>query len=162
MRGKGSGVRGLGLGLESEVITFAHGSGGRKMHRLISEVFVRHFGNPMLRRLEDAAEFTVSGQVANWSSGRVADIRLAMTTDSYVVQPLFFPGGDIGKLAVCGTVNDLAVKGATPKYLSAGFIIGTGFSIEQLDAICRSMARTARKAGVEIITGDTKVVGIQE
>jgi hydrogenase expression/formation protein HypE len=123
------------------------------MHRLISRVFVRHFGNPMLRRLEDAAEFVVRGQGVRGSG-----IRLAMTTDSYVVQPLFFPGGDIGKLAVCGTVNDLAVKGATPKYLSAGFIIGTGFSIEQLDAICRSMAKTARRAGVEIITGDTKVI----
>jgi len=157
MRGKGSGVRGLGLGLESEVITFAHGSGGRKMHRLIRQVFVRHFGNPMLRRLEDAAEFKIRGQ-GSGVGGQRADIRLALTTDSYVVQPLFFPGGDIGKLAVCGTVNDLAVKGATPRYLSAGFIIGTGFPIEQLDAICRSMARTARKAGVEIITGDTKVV----
>ena len=123
------------------------------MHRLISRVFVRHFGNPMLRRLEDAAEFVVRGQGA-----RGPWVRLALTTDSYVVQPLFFPGGDIGKLAVCGTVNDLAVKGATPKYLSAGFIISTGFSIEQLDAICQSMARTARKAGVEIITGDTKVI----
>jgi hydrogenase expression/formation protein HypE len=140
------------------VITLAHGSGGRKMHRLISQVFVRHFGNAVLRRLEDAAEFTIRGQGVKGSGGRVTDTRLALTTDSYVVQPLFFPGGDIGKLAVCGTVNDLAVKGATPKYLSAGFIIGTGFPIEQLDAICRSMARTARKAGVEIVTGDTKVV----
>lgn len=125
------------------------------MHRLISRVFVRHFGNPMLRRLEDAAEFVVRGQRPGV---RGQGSRLALTTDSYVVQPLFFPGGDIGKLAVCGTVNDLAVKGATPKYLSAGFIIGSGFPIEQLDGICRSMARTARKAGVEIVTGDTKVV----
>jgi hydrogenase expression/formation protein HypE len=139
------------------VITLAHGSGGRKMHRLINQVFVRHFGNPMLRRLEDAAEFMLPSAecgVRNAARG----LRLALTTDSYVVQPLFFPGGDIGKLAVCGTVNDLAVKGATPKYLSAGFIIGAGFPIEQLDVICRTMARTARKAGVEIITGDTKVV----
>jgi hydrogenase expression/formation protein HypE len=125
------------------------------MHRLISEVFVRHFGNPMLRRLEDAAEFEVTPRRRVGVSPR---IRLALTTDSYVVQPLFFPGGDIGKLAVCGTVNDLAVKGATPRYLSAGFIISTGFPIEQLDRICRSMARTARRAGVEIITGDTKVI----
>jgi hydrogenase expression/formation protein HypE len=129
------------------------------MHRLISQVFVRHFGNPMLRRLEDAAEFVIRGQGSGvGGQGRRNGLRLALTTDSYVVQPLFFPGGDIGKLAVCGTVNDLAVKGATPKYLSAGFIIGTGFPIERLDAICRSMARTARKAGVEIVTGDTKVI----
>jgi hydrogenase expression/formation protein HypE len=125
------------------------------MHRLISQVFVRHFGNPMLRRLEDAAEFEVTPRRR---VGVPSRIRLALTTDSYVIQPLFFPGGDIGKLAVCGTVNDLSMKGTAPRYLSAGFIIGTGFPIEQLDAICRSMARTARQAGVEIITGDTKVV----
>jgi len=144
--------------LAGEVITLAHGSGGRKMHRLISQVFVRHFGNPMLRRLEDAAEFEVRGQGVKGSRGQGKGIRLALTTDSYVVQPLFFPGGDIGKLAVCGTVNDLAVKGATPRYLSAGFIVSTGFPIEQLDRICRSMALAARKAGVQIITGDTKVI----
>jgi hydrogenase expression/formation protein HypE len=116
------------------------------MHRLIGQVFLRYFNNPFLRRLEDAAEFKINTQ------------RLALTTDSYVVQPLFFPGGDIGKLAVCGTVNDLAVKGARPRYLSAGFIISTGMPLEQLERICRSMANTARRAGVQIVTGDTKVI----
>jgi hydrogenase expression/formation protein HypE len=132
------------------------------MHRLISQVFVRHFGNPMLRRLEDAAEFMIRGRGprkrGQGSGVREQGLRLALTTDSYVVQPLFFPGGDIGKLAVCGTVNDLAVKGATPRYLSAGFIVSAGFPIDQLDRICRSMALTARRAGVQIITGDTKVI----
>src|SRR5512136_1998232 len=121
-----------------EVVTLAHGSGGRKMHRLIQQTFVRHFGNPALRRLEDAA-------VLNLNSRRVA-----LTTDSFVVQPLFFPGGDIGKLAVCGTVNDLAVMGATPRYLTAGFVISTGFPVDALERICRSMAATAKKAGVRI------------
>ena len=130
----------------SAVITLAHGSGGRKMHRLIQQTFVRYFGNPALRRLEDAA-------VLKLGSGRIA-----LTTDSYVVQPLFFPGGDIGKLAVCGTVNDLSVMGAVPRYLSTGFIISAGFPIPELERICRSMAATAKRAGVEIVTGDTKVV----
>jgi hydrogenase expression/formation protein HypE len=117
------------------------------MHRLIQQVFVRHFTNPALRRMEDAAVLSLKST------------RIALTTDSYVVQPLFFPGGDIGKLAVCGTVNDLSVMGATPRYLSAGFIISAGFPLAELERICRSMAATAKKAGVEIVTGDTKVVG---
>lgn len=128
------------------MITLAHGAGSRKMHRLIRELFLRHFRNPVLARLEDAAELPLRHQ------------RIALTTDSYVVQPLFFPGGDIGKLAVCGTVNDLAVKGAAPRWLSAGFIIGTGLELNVLEAVCRSMAQTARKAGVAIVTGDTKVI----
>jgi hydrogenase expression/formation protein HypE len=141
-----------------DVITLAHGSGGRKMHRLIGEMFLKHFGNPILRRLEDAAEFTIRHSPHARDLKRSACVRLALTTDSYVVQPLFFPGGDIGKLAICGTVNDLAVKGATPRYLATGFIISTGISYGQLARICRSMAATARRAGVQILTGDTKVI----
>jgi hydrogenase expression/formation protein HypE len=128
------------------MITLADGSGGRRMHRLIRSTFVRYFDNPILRRLEDAAEI------------RIRKGRLALTTDSFVVQPLFFPGGDIGKLAVCGTVNDLAVKGASPRYLSTGFIISSGFPLGSLERICRSMAVTARNAGAQIVTGDTKVI----
>ena len=147
---------------ENAVITLAHGSGGRKMHRLISEIFVRYFDNPILRRLEDAAEFEVREKGEGRRDESSNPVRLALTTDSYVVQPLFFPGGDIGKLAVCGTVNDLAVKGATPRYLSAGFIISTGVSYDCLDRICRSMARAAKQAGVRIVTGDTKVIEISK
>ncbi|MEO0107863.1 MAG: hydrogenase expression/formation protein HypE [candidate division WOR-3 bacterium] len=128
------------------VITLAHGSGGRKMHRLIRGVFARHFRNPLLERREDAAIFSLPGP------------RLSMTTDSFVVQPYFFPGGDIGKLAVCGTANDLAVMGATPIFMSAGFVITAGFRLDELERICRSMARTARAIGVQIVTGDTKVI----
>jgi hydrogenase expression/formation protein HypE len=128
-------------------ILLAHGSGGVLSHELIEGVFARHFANPLLDPLGDSA---------------VADAlppgRLAFTTDSYVVQPLFFPGGDIGKLAVCGTVNDVAVVGATPLYLSAGFILEEGLSLETLQRIVVSMAKTARDAGVQIVTGDTKVV----
>jgi hydrogenase expression/formation protein HypE len=127
-------------------VSLAHGAGGRRMHRLIRETFLRRFRNPVLGRLEDSAE--LSG----------ASRRIAFTTDSYVVRPLFFPGGDIGKLAVCGTVNDLAVKGARPRWLSAGFIISEGFPLEPLDRVCRSMACAARAAGVMIATGDTKVI----
>jgi hydrogenase expression/formation protein HypE len=140
---------------DDSFITLAHGSGGRKMHRLIRRLFLRHFGNPQLNRLEDAAEFAVPRAM-----GRTRELRFALTTDSFVVQPLFFPGGDIGKLAVCGTVNDLTMKGAVPRYLSAGFIISAGFPVAQLERICRSMTRTARQAGVSIVTGDTKVLDV--
>jgi hydrogenase expression/formation protein HypE len=131
---------------ESETILLAHGSGGQLGHDLIEQVFVRAFNNRTLAALSDSA--VVKGSA-----------NIAFTTDSYVVSPLFFPGGDIGKLAVCGTVNDLAVVGAQPRYLSAGFIIEEGLSLETLERIVRSMASTARAAGVDIVTGDTKVVG---
>ena len=129
-------------------ITLAHGSGGRAMHDLVEGVFLEYFRNPMLEKLEDQAVFDVSGHT-----------RMAFTTDSYVVDPIFFPGGDIGELAVHGTVNDLAMSGARPLYLSAGFILEEGFPIEDLRRVCASMQRAAEEAGVQIVTGDTKVVG---
>ena len=132
----------------TEYILLAHGSGGVLSHELIRDIFVKHFSNPILDGLNDAAVLD------SFPPGRIA-----MTTDSYVVQPLFFPGGDIGELAVCGTINDLAVAGATPLYLSAGFILEEGFSLDTLEQIVVSMAKTARQAGVQIVTGDTKVVG---
>jgi hydrogenase expression/formation protein HypE len=131
-----------------ERVLLAHGSGGVLSHELIRDLFAQHFSNPILDRLNDAAVLQ-----------SFPDGRIAMTTDSYVVQPLFFPGGDIGELAVCGTVNDLAVAGATPLYLSAGFILEEGFPLKSLERIVVSMAKTAREAGVQIVTGDTKVVG---
>ncbi|MDH5186779.1 MAG: hydrogenase expression/formation protein HypE [candidate division WOR-3 bacterium] len=134
--------------MNKDIVTLAHGSGGRKMHRLIKELFLKYFSNPILARLEDSAE------VAEPHLKK----RFALTTDSYVVQPVFFPGGDIGKLAVCGTVNDLAVKGALPKYLSASFIIREGFSLNYLEKICQSMAKAAKAAKIKIVTGDTKVI----
>jgi hydrogenase expression/formation protein HypE len=129
-------------------ITMSHGSGGKATHNLIEGVFEPAFSNPLLDRMDDAAMFAVSGQSP----------RLAFTTDSYVVNPLFFPGGDIGKLAVHGTINDLAMAGARPLYLSAGFILEEGFAIAELRRIVDSMASAAREAGVTIVTGDTKVV----
>ncbi len=128
-------------------ILLAHGSGGVLSHELIRDVFARHFANPYLDDLGDAALV-----------GELPPGRLALTTDSYVVQPLFFPGGDIGRLAVCGTVNDLAVAGARPLYLTAGFILEEGLPLETLERVVASMAETARAAGVVIVTGDTKVV----
>lgn len=132
--------------LREDAITLAHGSGGKATHTLIEAVFKEEFGNPLLDRLDDSAHFAVNG----------AD--LAFTTDSYVVSPLFFPGGDIGDLAVNGTVNDLAVSGATPLHLSAGFILEEGFPIADLRRITASMRLAAEAAGVDIVTGDTKVV----
>lgn len=127
-------------------ILLDHGSGGKLMQELIREMFVKHFDNAVLSELADAALLKVPAD------------KIAMTTDSYVVQPIFFPGGDIGKLAVCGTVNDLAVSGAKPLYLSCGFIIEEGFTFEDLEKIVSSMAAEAKKSGVKIVTGDTKVV----
>lgn len=132
----------------SDKILLAHGSGGRLSHELVEKLFKARFSNVLLNQGDDAAEF----QIPNPKS------RMAFTTDSYVVKPLFFPGGDIGRLAVCGTVNDLAMKGAKPLYLSAGFIIEEGFSLETLEKVADSIAAAAREAGVSIITGDTKVV----
>jgi len=129
----------------SEIITLNHGSGGKQAHELIVNLFVRKFGMP--QPLTDSAVLMEPG------------CTLAFTTDSYVVDPIFFPGGNIGKLALCGTVNDLSVSGAVPKYISVSFIIEEGFLIKDLEEIAGSMAEEADKAGVKIVTGDTKVVG---
>lgn len=126
-------------------ITMAHGSGGTATAELIADIFAKWFHNPVLNRMEDAA--VVPGAA-----------RLAVTTDSFVVDPLFFPGGDIGRLAVCGTVNDLLMSGAQPRYLTCGFILEEGLESEQLERAVRSMAETAQEAGVTIVAGDTKVV----
>jgi hydrogenase expression/formation protein HypE len=134
--------------LRDEKITLSHGSGGKATHNLIEGVFAPAFSNPWLDPMDDAATLSVNG------SGQ----RLAFTTDTYVVSPLFFPGGDIGKLAIHGTVNDLAMAGAEPLYLSAGFILEEGFPIVDLRRIVASMAAAAAEAGVAIVTGDTKVV----
>lgn len=127
-------------------ITLAHGGGGRLMHRLIDEVFMRAFDNPALAARHDGAILDHEG------------VRLAFTTDSHVVRPLFFPGGDIGSLAVYGTVNDLAMCGARPVALSAGFILEEGLAIDTLWRVVQSMAAAARAARVQVVTGDTKVV----
>lgn len=127
-------------------VLLAHGGGGRLMSQLIDRIFVPAFDNPYLRQRHDGAVIPVKG------------VRLAFSTDSYVVSPLFFPGGDIGTLAVNGTVNDLAMCGARPLYLSAGFIIEEGLAIEQLWQVVLSMQQAATAAGVILVTGDTKVV----
>jgi hydrogenase expression/formation protein HypE len=134
--------------LLDEHVTLAHGAGGKSSHALIEALFLPELGNPVLEPLADSALLEPNG------AGR----RLAFSTDSYVVRPLFFPGGDIGELAVNGTVNDLAMSGARPVYLSAGFIVEEGFPTEQLRRIAASMGRAAREAGVAVATGDTKVV----
>ena len=135
----------------NDIITLSHGAGGKAMRDLIDDLFVKGFANETLAALEDQARFDLS---AICSAGK----QLAMTTDSYVVDPLFFPGGDIGKLAVCGTVNDLAVGGAIPLYLSCGMIIEEGLPLETLRQVVLSMKTTADQAGIQIVTGDTKVV----
>jgi hydrogenase expression/formation protein HypE len=134
--------------MNAERITLAHGDGGQATHRLIAELFRPAFANPALDQGGDSAIVDVP------DSGR-----LAMTTDSFVVSPLFFPGGNVGRLAVCGTVNDLAVAGARPLWLTAGFILEEGLPLADLQEIVSSMAAAAREAGVSIVTGDTKVVG---
>ena len=138
-------------------ITLAHGSGGRAMHELIEGLFLDYLRNPLLELLEDQAVFEVGPALPN-PGNLFSPTRLAFTTDSYVVSPIFFPGGDIGKLAVHGTVNDLAVSGARPLYLSAGFILEEGFPIDALKRILESMRAAAAEANVSIVTGDTKVV----
>jgi hydrogenase expression/formation protein HypE len=132
--------------VREERITMAHGAGGKATHTLIEAVFLDAFRNPLLEPLEDAARLHVNGS------------RVALTTDSYVVSPLFFPGGDIGDLAVNGTVNDLSMAGASPLYLSAGFILEEGFPVADLQRITDSMRAAADEAGVQVVTGDTKVV----
>jgi hydrogenase expression/formation protein HypE len=131
---------------KEKYILLGHGSGGKMMHDLIESVFIKHFSNSILNEETDSAILPSGSD------------QLAFTTDSFVIDPLFFPGGNIGKLAVCGTVNDLAVSGADPLYLSVSFIIEEGFPINELELIACSLAAEATKAGVYIVTGDTKVV----
>ena len=133
--------------LQHETVQMAHGAGGRLSQTLMQRVFMPHLHNAFLDLLDDQAKLDLPAG------------RTAYTTDTYVVSPVFFPGGNIGELAVNGTVNDLAVGGAKPMYLSAGFVLEEGFSLVELETIVKSMAEAARKAGVMIVTGDTKVVG---
>jgi len=127
-------------------ITMAHGSGGKSTSELIEHIFAKHFSNPFLNKMEDA---TILPQING---------RIAITTDSFVVTPLFFKGGDIGTLSICGTVNDLLMCGAIPQYLTCGFIIETGIEIDTLETIVSSMAQCAKEAGIYIVAGDTKVI----
>lgn len=129
-------------------ILLAHGSGGKLSHDLIEKLFLPNFDNPILARLDDSALIELE-----------TGARLAFTTDSYVVSPLFFPGGDIGKLATCGTINDLVMSGAKPLYMSASFIIEEGFPVADLKRILLSMRKVVEGSGVKIVAGDTKVVG---
>jgi len=130
----------------SKLITLAHGSGGVLTHELIKNIFIKYFSNEYLEQGDDAAKLQFG--IGN----------LAFTTDSYVITPIFFNGGDIGKLSVCGTINDISTAGAEPKVLSCSFIIEEGFEIDELVKIVESMANTARLSKVKIVTGDTKVV----
>jgi hydrogenase expression/formation protein HypE len=131
--------------MNDETILLAHGSGSRLSHELIERILLPPLTNPLLAKLDDSAVFDISG-------------RLAFTTDSYVVNPIFFPGGDIGKLAICGTINDLAMSGAKPLYLSLSFIIEEGLTLGELKKIVNSIKAAAEEAEVKIVTGDTKVV----
>jgi hydrogenase expression/formation protein HypE len=146
---RGAGLAGLACPLpldDTARIQLAHGGGGRLTHALIRDLFAKAFDNPALRPLHDGAFLDLSGA------------RLAVTTDSFVVTPRFFPGGDIGSLAVHGTVNDLAMCGATPIALTAAFVIEEGLALDELERIVESMRRAAAAAGVAVVTGDTKVV----
>jgi len=136
----------MGINLKTGKVDMSHGSGGRAMAKLIDELFVKHLDNAFLRQGNDSASFDMTAS------------RMVMATDGHVISPLFFPGGDIGSLAVHGTVNDVAMMGAKPLYLSAGFILEEGFPLADLDRIVMSMAEAARSTGVSIVTGDTKVV----
>lgn len=129
----------------NDKILLAHGSGGKLSHDLIEKTFVPPLNNPIIARMDDSAVFDLNG-------------RIAFTTDSYVVNPIFFPGGDIGRLAVCGTVNDLAMSGASPLYLSVSFIIEEGLPFDELKRVVNSIKESAEDAGVEVVAGDTKVV----
>jgi hydrogenase expression/formation protein HypE len=131
--------------LMDKTVLLAHGSGGKLTHELISKTLFPALANPLLAKMDDSAVFDLSG-------------RVAFTTDSFVVSPIFFPGGDIGKLAVCGTVNDLAVMGAKPLYLSLALIIEEGLSFADLEKVMQSIGLAAQESGVKIVTGDTKVV----
>ncbi|MES9823502.1 MAG: hydrogenase expression/formation protein HypE [Candidatus Thiodiazotropha endolucinida] len=136
----------LSLDTRGARIDMTHGSGGRAMAQLIEELFLKHFDNELLRQGNDQAAFDVSAG------------RMVMSVDGHVISPLFFPGGDIGSLAVHGTLNDVAMSGARPLYLSAGFILEEGFPLADLDRIVASMGGAAGEAGVPVVTGDTKVV----
>lgn len=132
-------------------ITLAHGSGGKAMQKLIEDLFVKHFSNPQLSEQEDQARIPLAELAAKGNT-------LAFSTDSFVIDPIFFPGGDIGKLAVYGTANDVAMSGAKPLYLSSAFILEEGLLISELEQVVASMAKAAAEAGIQIVTGDTKVV----
>lgn len=131
---------------KTDTVLMAHGSGGTMMRDIIEQLFFEAYAGDTLRRGDDAATLDI------------ANGRAAFSTDTFVVTPHFFPGGDIGHLAVCGTVNDVATSGATPRYLSCGFVLEEGYPLDDLRRVCASMAATAKEAGVEIVTGDTKVV----
>ncbi|HIJ22515.1 MAG: hydrogenase expression/formation protein HypE [Gammaproteobacteria bacterium] len=134
------------LDLKNGHVDMTHGSGGRAMAQLIDELFVEHFDNELLRQANDQATFDIPAG------------RMSISTDGHVISPLFFPGGDIGSLSVHGTLNDVSMSGAKPLYLSAGFILEEGFPLADLDRIIQSMAAASKKAGVPVVTGDTKVV----
>ena len=131
--------------MSDDVILLSHGSGGKMTHGLISSICKEYFSNPILNKLNDFAEFE-------------GGARVVVSTDSFVIKPIFFPGGDIGKLSVCGTVNDVAVSGARVSYITVGFIIEEGFNMKDLRNICRSMKEAAEEADILIVAGDTKVV----
>lgn len=132
---------------KDDLILLSHGGGGMKSKQLIEDLIVKHFRNPILSQFDDSASLTIP------------ENHLAFTTDSYVIDPVFFPGGDIGKLAACGTINDLVMQGAQPKYMSLGLILEEGFSLADLDKILKSLAEVLNATGVTLVTGDTKVVG---
>jgi hydrogenase expression/formation protein HypE len=128
-----------------DVILMAHGAGGARTRSIVADLILKHLGNPVLDRLDDAACLDIPGQVV-------------FTTDSYVVDPVFFPGGDIGRLSACGTINDLAMQGGRPEYLSLGLIIEEGFPINRLETVVASLADVLNETGVKVATGDTKVI----
>ena len=132
--------------MSEKKVTLAHGAGGRQTSELIHSVFQKHFANPYFTA-DDAATLTLPGS------------KIAMTTDGFIVSPYRFPGGNIGKLSICGTVNDLACMGARPLYLTCGFVIEEGYPLDQLREIAEAMAKTAAEAGVTLVAGDTKVAG---
>ncbi|HIJ34719.1 MAG TPA: hydrogenase expression/formation protein HypE, partial [Gammaproteobacteria bacterium] len=134
------------LDLKNGTVDMTHGSGGRAMAQLIDELFVHYFDNDLLRQANDQATFSIPAG------------RMSISTDGHVISPLFFPGGDIGSLSVHGTLNDVAMSGAKPLYLAAGFILEEGFPLSELEQIIQSMGRASAKAGVPVVTGDTKVV----
>lgn len=132
--------------MKDDRILLAHGSGGKLSHNLINQVFLKAFSNPILKKLDDSAVLNTTGS------------KLAFTTDTYVVNPIFFPDSDIGRLAICGTVNDLSMSGANPAYVSVSFVLEEGFLLSDLEKIINSMIEACVEAGVSIVTGDTKVV----
>lgn len=136
---------------QPDEITLAQGNGGQGMQQLIEGLFLKAFDNPLLNEKEDQARIALADLTAQGD-------RLAFSTDSYVIDPIIFPGGNIGKLSVCGTANDLSVGGAVPRYLSCGFILEEGLAFETLETLVMAMAKAAQEAGIQIVTGDTKVV----